>query len=170
MKTRRPERNIVDDHVMAWVERVAEFWSEQSGLPPITGRIVGWLMICDPPEQSAAEIAEAVQASRASLTTSTRLLIAKGLIRTKRKPGQRTAYYRIEDDAWEGLLRRRIMSIGSFRDITREGLALLGVGSSRSARIRAADEVYEWAEKLFAQAPPIRSNKPGASKGSGSRR
>jgi hypothetical protein len=61
--------------VLAWVERVATFFAEHYGLPPITGRILGWLMICDPPEQSPAEIAAAIGASRASLTTNIRLLI-----------------------------------------------------------------------------------------------
>ena len=38
------------DHkdVLAWVERVATFFAEHYGLPPITGRILGWLMICNP--------------------------------------------------------------------------------------------------------------------------
>ena len=41
--------------LLAWAERVATFFAEHYGLPPITGRILGWMMICDPPEQSAGE-------------------------------------------------------------------------------------------------------------------
>ncbi|MGC2656565.1 MAG: hypothetical protein WA324_01215 [Bryobacteraceae bacterium] len=143
--------------VLKWVERVADFWSEQSGLPPITGRVVGWLMISEPAEQCAEEIAAAIGASRASLTTSMRLLIASGLVRSLRRPGGRTAYYRIDDDAWEKVLRRRIAGMASFREITQQGLAMLGVDTPRAARIRSADEVYEWAEKMFASAPPAPS-------------
>lgn len=143
--------------VLKWVERVAEFWSEQSGLPPITGRVVGWLMISEPAEQCAEEIAAAIGASRASLTTSMRLLIASGLVRSLRRPGGRTAFYQMDDDAWETVLRRRIAAMASFREITRQGLAMLGVDAPRAARIRSADEVYEWAEKVFAAAPPAPS-------------
>ncbi|MEV5298978.1 hypothetical protein [Amycolatopsis methanolica] len=46
------------DEVLRWVERVATFCVEEWALPPITGRILGLLMICDPPERSAGEIAE----------------------------------------------------------------------------------------------------------------
>jgi hypothetical protein len=138
--------------LLSWVERVAEFWSEQSGLPAITGRVVGWLMVSAPPEQCAAEIAKAIGASRASLTTSMQLLIAMGLVRSLRRPGQRTTYYRIDDDAWEKVLRRRIASMASFREITRDGLTLLGVTNPRATRIKSADEVYEWAESVFATA------------------
>jgi DNA-binding transcriptional regulator GbsR (MarR family) len=151
------------EKVIRWVERVAVFWSEQSGLPAITGRIVGWLMICDSPEQSAGEIAAAIGASRASLTTSMRLLIAIGLVHAVSRPGQRTIYYRIDGDAWEMVVRRRIASMASFRAITREGLALLGDNKSRAARIQAADQVYAWAEDVFANAPPCPSKKPKTS-------
>ena len=151
--------NPVRAELLSWVERVAEFWSEQSGLPAITGRVVGWLMISAPPEQCAAEIAKAIGASRASLTTSMQLLIAMGLVRSLKRPGQRTSYYRIDDDAWEKVLRRRIASMASFREITRDGLTLLGVSNPRATRIKSADEVYEWAERVFATSPPRPSAK-----------
>jgi hypothetical protein len=60
----------MDDERQRWVERVATFCVEEWGLPPITGRVLGWLMICDPPEQSAGGIADAIQTSRASLTSN----------------------------------------------------------------------------------------------------
>src|ERR1700689_390162 len=93
----RSERKEIQD----WVERVAAAFAEHFGLPPITGRILGWLLICDPPEQSAGEIADAIGASRASLTTSMRLLTSGDLVRRSHRPGERTTWYRIDDDAWE---------------------------------------------------------------------
>ncbi len=123
-------------------------------------------MISDSVEQSAGEIATAMGASRASLTSSLRLLVAMGLVRSGRRPGERIVYYRIDDDAWEKLVRRRIVSLASFRGITAEGLALLGSRNPRAQRIRSADQVYEWAEKIFAAAPPCpsttRSNRAAA--------
>ena len=100
--------------LLGWVERVATFFADHYGLPPITGRILGWLMICDPQEQSPAEIAEAIGASRASLTTNMRLLIASGLVHRLTRPGGRTAYYRIDNDIWEQIIRRRVASMMSF--------------------------------------------------------
>lgn len=69
-------------------------------MPPIAGRVLGWLMICEPAEQSAAEIASAIGASRASLTNSLRLVMAAGFVVKQGRAGGRTAYYRINDDAW----------------------------------------------------------------------
>jgi len=136
-----------DPRVGDWVERVAAFCVEEWGLPPITGRVLGWLMICDPPEQSAGEIAAAIRASRASLTTNMRYLTAIDLVRKVRRPGDRTAYYRIEDDAWHTVIRRKIESLSAFGGIAEEGAAIVGDGA-RAERIRTAQEALTWLRKL----------------------
>ena len=38
------------------------------GMTPMAGRMRGWLLICDPPEQTAAELADALQASRGAIS------------------------------------------------------------------------------------------------------
>ena len=112
--------------LLDWVERVAMFFRDQYGLPPITGRIFGWLMVCDPPEQSGGEIAAAIGASRASITTNMRLLTAGGLARRLTRPGDRTAYYVVDDEAWEHAIRRRVDQMMSFAEITADAIEMLG--------------------------------------------
>jgi DNA-binding transcriptional ArsR family regulator len=142
-----------DAAVLAWVERVGEFFEVNYGMPPITGRIVGWLLICDPPEQSAGEIAAAIKASRASLTTNMRALIANALVRRLRRAGDRTAYYRVDDDAWETVIRRRVASLAAIDRLAEDGMRLVGSGSPRAARLKATHEVFAWFEALLADAP-----------------
>jgi DNA-binding transcriptional regulator GbsR (MarR family) len=139
--------------LLGWVERVASFFAEHYGLPPITGRILGWLMICDPPEQSPAQIAQAIGASRASLTTNMRLLLVSGLVQRLTRSGGRTTYFRIEDDMWEKVIRRRITSMMSFREITMDAVGLLGAANPRAARIRAAHDYFQWMANLLASSP-----------------
>jgi predicted transcriptional regulator len=159
---RPPKAPLRVEHklLLGWVERVATFFAEHYGLPPITGRILGWLMICDPPEQSPAQIAEAINASRASLTTNMRLLIASGLVHRLTRSGGRTTYYRIDDDMWQKVIQRRIASMMSFGEITQEGISLLGADSPRAARIRAAHGFFEWMAGLLASSPGPPSAKP----------
>jgi DNA-binding transcriptional regulator GbsR (MarR family) len=142
------------EEVLAWVERIAKYFVDQDGLPLIAGRILGWLTLCDPPEQSAAQIAEAIGASRASLTSNLRLLRSIGFLRQLTKPGDRTVYYRVDDDAWEAVVRRQAASLAALLNITRDGLELVGASTSRAARIRIAHEVFVWLDKVFADAPP----------------
>ncbi|WAL69552.1 transcriptional regulator [Amycolatopsis cynarae] len=141
------------DEMLRWVEQVATFCVEEWALPPITGRILGLLMICDPPECSAGRIAEAIQASRASLTSNMRFLTTIGLIRKVRVPGDRTTYYRIEDDAWHKVVQRKLDSLGAFGGIADEGVKLLGGAGPRTERIRAAQQALTWLRDIAARNP-----------------
>jgi hypothetical protein len=147
------------EDVLAWVERVASYYAEVYGMPPIMGRIVGWLLICDPPEQSSAEIAAAIGASRASLTTNMRLLTASGLVQRRTRLRERTAYYHMDDDAWEQVTRRRLAGLAAFRPIARDGLAIVGPQSARGRRLRAAHDILEWTLQVFGEASTRRLQK-----------
>lgn len=141
------------DEVLRWVERVATFCVEEWALPPITGRILGLLMICDPPERSAGEIVEAIQASRASLTSNMRFLATIGLIRKVRVPGDRTTYYRIEDDAWHKVVQRKLDGLSAFDDIAAEGMALASGNGLDPQRIRSAQRALTWLRDIAARNP-----------------
>ena len=152
---RGPDRTEAGDPmaVLAWVEGMAAFFEANYGMAPITGRIVGWLLICEPAEQSAGQIAAAIKASRASLTTSFRDLAAGGLVRRLRRAGDRTAYYRLDDDAWEAVIRRRIAALAAIDPLTEAGLRLVGRASPGGVRLRAVRDVFAWFEALIADAP-----------------
>lgn len=142
------------DETLAWIERIAKYCADQDGLPLIAGRILGWLTVCDPPEQTAGEIAAAIGASRASLTTNLRLLGSIGFTTQLTKPGSRTVYYRVDEDAWEKVVQRQVASLTSLGEIMHDGVALVGASPTRGARVRAAFDVFAWLEKVFADAPP----------------
>jgi DNA-binding transcriptional regulator GbsR (MarR family) len=148
----RAEQRQIQD----WVERVAATFAQHFGLPPITGRILGWLLICDPPEQSAGEIAAAIGASRASLTTSMRLLTAGEFVRRRHRPGERTTWFQIDDDAWEKVIRQRIIGMASLREITEEAMAMIGPDSERASRLQAAHDFFGWLSDAFAARRPAR--------------
>jgi hypothetical protein len=140
------------DPVLEWVERVSMYLA-RDGVPPIAGRVLGWLMVCDPPEQSAGQISDAIGASRASLTSNLRLLTTMGFLSARTRPGNRTTYYRMADDAWAVVVRRQIEGIASFLDLSRDGLAVAGPGNDD--RVRQAHRTFEWMAKAFDTAPPL---------------
>lgn len=139
---------------LEWIERVASYLA-RDGMPPIAGRVLGWLMVCEPAEQTAAEIATAIGASRASLTTNLRLVMASGFVTRKGRAGERTAYYRIDDDAWGRVVRAQIESIATFREIAEDGIDLVGQTSSRIDGLRSARDVFAWMADAFDAAPPM---------------
>ncbi len=149
------------EQIQNWVEKVAAAFVQHFGLPPITGRILGWLLICDPPEQSAGEIADAIGASRASLTTSMRLLTVGEIVRRRHRPGERTTFYRIDDDAWEKVIRQRIAAMASLREITEDAMALVGPDSARASRVKAAHAFFGWLSEAFAARAPLGTRSGG---------
>jgi DNA-binding transcriptional regulator GbsR (MarR family) len=98
---------------------------EQDGFPRMSGRIFGWLLISNPPYQSPGELAEVLQASKASISTMTRLLIQIGVIERLSLPGQRRDYFQIKPNVWSDLTRKRLTQITAFRQVAERGLKLL---------------------------------------------
>jgi len=132
---------------VAYVDEVAGFFA-QEGLPLIAGRVVGWLLICDPPEQTAAELAEVLQVSRSSISSATRLLTPSGVVEGVRKRGHRQEFFRIAADGWARMLARRYEKAAGFRAVTEKGLELLeGASEQRRERLDNVHELYRFLER-----------------------
>ncbi|UCH28074.1 MAG: MarR family transcriptional regulator [Trueperaceae bacterium] len=95
------------------------------GLPRMAGRLLGALLIADPPEQSAEELAQTLKASRGSISTMTRMLEAPGLIERVSKPGDRRVYYRNKPDAWYQSAKTRVTQLATMRRLAEKGLSLI---------------------------------------------
>lgn len=98
---------------------------ESVGLPRMAGRIFGWLLVSDPPQQSHNELAEMLQASKGSISTMTRLLIQLSLIERISLPGDRRDYFQIKPHAWSQMTQQRLAQITAFRELAERGLLLM---------------------------------------------
>ena len=125
-----------------WVEQLS-ILLERDGLPRMAGRIFGWLLLCDPPEQSMEELAAAVQGSKASMSTMTRLLVNAALVEKVRLPGARRDAFRIRPGQWRQLWRSRMQLVDEATRLTGRGLALLE-GRPAWVRARLEDLYYQY--------------------------
>ncbi len=98
---------------------------ERVGMPRMAGRIFGWLLVSDPPQQSSGSLAQVLQASKGSISSMTRLLIQIGLIERVSLPGQRRDYFQIKPNAWSQMAKQRITQITAFRQLAEKGLDLI---------------------------------------------
>lgn len=98
---------------------------EGFGLPSMAGRILAALLVASPAEQSAAQLAERLHASRGSIGTMTRMLETPGLIQRVRKRGDRKVYYRMTPGGWFGAMRREAEQMGSLRALAERGAELM---------------------------------------------
>jgi hypothetical protein len=69
------------------------------GMPPAYGKLLGWLLICDPPAQSLTELVEALGLSKGSVSTGMRMLEGATLARRVVRPGQRGHAYELLPNA-----------------------------------------------------------------------
>ncbi len=97
---------------------------EQFGLPRMVGRVLGVLLISDPPERPAEELAEVLHASRGSISSSTRTLTQMGLVERRARPGERRDYFRVKPGAWRELMHRELQALPTFRQKAERGLQL----------------------------------------------
>lgn len=106
----------MEERVSWFVEQVGRFW-ESSGQPRTAGRMLGWLMICDPPEQSSVDLAEALDVSAGSVSTTTRQLVQVGLVDRVTFPGDRASYFRLHEHAWIEVMHGRIEGIRGLHQV-----------------------------------------------------
>ncbi len=144
-----------------WVEQVS-ILLERDGLPRMAGRIFGWLLVCDPPEQSMEELAAAVQGSKASMSTMTRLLVAAALVEKVRPPGARHDAFRIRPGQWRQLWRARVQMLEEAARLTRRGLDLLeGRPAGLRARLEELHHQYRFiGERLPALLAELERDRP----------
>jgi DNA-binding transcriptional regulator GbsR (MarR family) len=133
----------VNDELWEFVDASGDLWSKTYGLPRMTGRVFGWLLVCDPPEQTAAEIAEALDASKGSISAATGMLVRNRMVDRLHIRGERADRFRIRPDAWDEQLRDP--GTAQARHMIAKGLeALEGEPPSRRARLEELDTFYAW--------------------------
>lgn len=105
---------------------------EQFGASRMVWRVVAALLIADPQEQSAEELAETLQASRGSISQATRLLIELGVVRRTTRPGERRDYFSIKPHVWPELMRREMAELSRFRELASRGLTITDLAGPES--------------------------------------
>lgn len=107
-----------------FVDRLGLFM-EMVGGPRTMGRVYGWLLICDPPQQSLTELAEALSVSKASVSTVARQLQEGGMI--ERLPSAtRQHHYRVTPGGFSSVLNTQLSRMKLGIDAADFGLSLLG--------------------------------------------
>ncbi|MFE3850335.1 GbsR/MarR family transcriptional regulator [Streptomyces griseorubiginosus] len=113
-----------NDAQLLFADHVGRFYARQYGFPPMAGRLLGHLLVCDPPQQTIDELAEALLASRSAITGAVKLLESYGLARRTRAAGERMDRVSLNPDSrqpqnFDAALHEEHAAL------FREGLALL---------------------------------------------
>jgi DNA-binding transcriptional regulator GbsR (MarR family) len=121
------------DDAMPFVEKLG-FNAERQGHPRTAGRVMGWLLVCEPPWQSVAELALALQSSRSAVNAVVNRMVEFGVFERVAVPGERTTYYRLNSDGGELMFRNMVANLQAMRAIADEGLEALAWRDSEANR------------------------------------
>ena len=132
-----------------FIEDIGLFF-EQMGLPRMAGRILGVLLISDPPAQSITDLAQKLKASKSSISIMARLLVEHGLVERVASPIPRRDYYRFKPGGWIIYMRQWIGLMSALHQITERGLVLMdGKEDEQKQRLVEAHDLFSLVEERF---------------------
>jgi DNA-binding transcriptional regulator GbsR (MarR family) len=123
---------------------------EAFGLTRMEGRLLGALLVADPPEQAAENLADTLQASRGSISGAVRRLEAIKLVRRSSKPGERKDFFRVVPGAWNKIMYDRAAATRTLRELMERGLvSVQDCSPATQANLEEALSFYQFWEDSF---------------------
>lgn len=127
------------DAEITFADHAGRFYARRFGMAPMVGRLIGYLAICDPREQSIGELAEALLASRSAIANAVGYLETLGLIQRSRAAGERMDRVSV-DMSSSHAMGFDVSEQRESGDLAREGLRLLADAAPERRAI-----LLEWA-------------------------
>ena len=135
------------DGESAFVEEMGQALASY-GMTPMAGRMWGWLLICDPAEQTAGDLAEALQASRGAISGTARMLATAGMIRRTKRGGDRREFFSAPPEVFDQFLSNAGRIYRYFREVTERGLAAMADRPlADRARLQELHDVFAFVEQ-----------------------
>jgi hypothetical protein len=106
----------------------------QSGLPRMVSRVLVGLYTTDAGSLTAAELAQRLQVSPASISKAIAFLESLDLVRRERDEGRRERYV-VDDDVWYQSMLRSARDNAQIAATARQGIDILGPGTPAAARL-----------------------------------
>ena len=141
------------DAQLTFADHVGRFYARQYAFPPMAGRLLGYLFVCDPPQQTIDELGEALLASRSAITGAVKLLEGYRMVRRTRVAGERMDRVSLDPASQQPQNFDSAIHI-EHAALFREGLALLA--DAPPDRRAALEEMVALAEFLSERLPALR--------------
>ncbi len=130
-----------------FIEEIGLFF-ERLGLPRMSGRILGVLLICEPPAQSITDLSQKLNSSKSSISVMTRLLAERGLIERVVSPIPRRDYYRFKPGGWILYMRQWWGLMSALHRVTERGMGLMdGKPPELKERLQEAHDMFSLIEQ-----------------------
>ena len=143
---------MATDAEITFADHTGRFYARRYGFPPMVGRLLGYLAVCDPREQSVGELAEALLASRSAIANAVNFLENTKTVVRSRVAGERMDRVRIDMSSQESLG----LDVSEYEELAllaREGLDVLRDASEERRSVLV--EMAAYADFLVEQMPRL---------------
>jgi DNA-binding MarR family transcriptional regulator len=141
------------DAEITFADHMGRFYARRFSFPPMVGRLLGYLAVCDPPNPTIGELAEALLASRSAIAGAVKVLETIHVVQRSRVAGERMDRVRIDLTSQQSM-GMDVSEYEEMRELAREGLEVLS--DAPLERRAALLEMSAFAEFLVEQMPKLR--------------
>jgi len=141
------------DAEITFADHMGRFYARRFSFPPMVGRLIGYLAVCDPPNPTIGELADALLASRSAIAGAVKTLETIHVVRRSRVAGERMDRVRI-DLSTQQSMGMDVSEYQEMRELAREGLDVLGDAPLK--RRAALLEMSAFADFLVERIPKLR--------------
>lgn len=106
----------------------------RTGMPAMTSRVLACLNISDTGSLTAAELAQRLQVSPASISKAITVLENQSQVRRERDENRRERYI-VDDDVWYQSMMASARNTADLVELARQGVDVLGPGTPAAARM-----------------------------------
>jgi hypothetical protein len=139
------------DTEITFADHMGRFYARRFSFPPMAGRLLGYLAVCDPPDPTIGELAEALLASRSAIAGAVKFLEeTTHTVRRSRIAGERMDRVRIDLSSPQSL-GMDLSEYDELLEMAREGLDVLR--DAPAERRAALLEMAAFAEFLLERMP-----------------
>ncbi|MFT4246146.1 MAG: hypothetical protein QM571_06500 [Micrococcaceae bacterium] len=136
----------MDDNTREVYEELIALYST-SALPQGAAKVISWLTVCEPQEQTAADIRKATGVSAGALSEAMTMFVKVGMVTRTRKPGSRKHYYKNTKDNVLQTIRRSVESTKLYTAAAESGLKKL----PNNDRLKAMRDLYGFLDARFTE-------------------
>jgi len=124
--------------------------SERAGLPLLTGRLLGWLLVADPPLEPLATVTAGLGTTRGIIRLAAQPLIHLGIVEMVNPPGDENEYFRLSMAGWSRMVAHQLSGVAAFGALAEHGLALLvEAAPERRERLLRVRNLYASLERAL---------------------
>jgi len=140
------------DAELTFADHAGRLYARRYGFPPMVGRLLGYLAVCDPPAQTINQLADALLASRSAISGAVNHLEVLRLVQRSRAAGERMDRVQIDLSSPNatGMDVTEYQELGA---LAHEGLEVLA--DAPPERRAALSEMAAFADFLVEQMPRL---------------